>query len=1253
MRTVDMVLSDVQKAAVLDTSERVLVAAGAGSGKTRLLVAYFVRALVDEGLPPERLVAVTFTRKAAAELGARIRRRLQDLGRPDLALALDAATVGTIHSLCAGLLRESPLEAGIDPAFSVLEAEAAALVKQEVWDKVWDRAIEEAKEADLDVLGSHSGLLRGEVVSLYERLRGSGKELPRVLIPPGKPAEQVRATLAEAVREALGAGLAVSPRSRSLESDLAALEKCLSWIESSDTSFDPGDRLRLSESFFPSRLTPSMQPYFEPVRVALTLYRLSLAEQLLRPVVAAMNDLLERFHLAYDKYKRERSLLDFIDLELRARALLRERGRVAKETGGQGLRVMIDEFQDTNELQCSILEGLGASRLLMVGDERQSIYRFRGADVDVFRRREAAFEPHYGEGEGQTGKQERDEGQGHGEAGRQREASQGLEASRGLETGRGGYESPRGSIHRLDVNYRSRAEILSFINRVFADECFFGSRFVALQHGRDEDGRDEHGREQHGWDEDGREEHGRDKGSASLTRSAESGPSQAAVEVVAVDRLERRGPDERAPLMQEAEAQAVASCVRRLLDEERWEPREIVVLTPAQTHVDLYQQALVDRGADVYVVGGKGYYSKDEIADLSALLRLLVNPHDDLGLVTVLRSPIVGLSDDGLYLLGREARARKAQSLWEVVREGTVCGISEADRELLLDFVERLVELRRRVGRPGLARLIDDAVSDCGYDVCLLASAEGKRRFANVRKLMRIADDYEALQGPDLAGFVDAIDSMGDLSDREGSAPTLAEGENVVRVMTVHQAKGLEFPVVVLAGLGSDVPQGNRPRFVFSADGRMGVFLRGSGRKTYESGDLSWGPAAEIAAEERTKEREEDVRLLYVAMTRAKERLVLVGAKPLGEGLDGCRIGRIALALGFDRLPSAGTTVPIEGLDAVVVGVTSSVAEAEREYAAEPEWEGAPAAGSGPEELQELPDAIPRFMECTPRGATPRHMSFSALATYERCPMQFYMERVLGLRLDPAAHLSFGASSRPSAEDPDVDSETARAEEALDDEGETLSGRAVGLIVHALLERHALDEDRPALDLLREEAADLAREVAAEIGLSETDQERVLSLTQAFWRSSVAKDEALAQASRETPFVFTVGDTVVSGVMDLVWQAEGVWHIVDYKTNALGGRAVTDVAAGYEMQGAIYALAALRAGAQAVLMDFLFLERPEAPVRLEFCLSDGPRLESLLDLELDRMKQGHFPAQPGEECARCAVAGLCDRMAGSIGRGIE
>ena len=1196
-------LSEAQKAAVLDDSARILVAAGAGSGKTRLLVAYFVRALVDEGTAPERLIAVTFTRKAAAELTARIRERLEELRRPDLALALDEAMVGTIHSLCAGLLREHPLEAGVDPGFSILEAEAAALVEREVRDEIWYQAVEAASEGELDALGSHTALLRQEIVPLYKRLRGAGEEHPQVTIPPGRPAEGLRSRLAETVREALDAGAAAPRRTNSLASDLAKLERCLSWIEGPEAGLDPEDQLRLSESCFPTKLTASMEPYFGPVRAALTSYRRSLAEQQLRPVVAVMNDLLARFDHSYTAYKRERSLLDFTDLELNARALLREEGGANIGTSGPGPWVMVDEFQDTNELQCSILEGLGASRLLMVGDERQSIYRFRGADVEVFRRREAAAEL-----------------QGGGTR-----------------------------VRRLDVNYRSRPEILSFINRLFADESFFGRRFVALEHTRDEHTRDEHTSGDQVLDEQGHD--GRRQSAAA---GPGAGRSPVAVEVLAVDRLERSGPDSPSPLMQEAEAQTVATSVRRLLDEEGREPRDIVVLTPAQTHVDLYQQALLDRGVQVYVVGGKGYYSRDEIADLAALLGLLVNPHDDLGLVTVLRSPIVGLSDDGLYLLGREARRKRARSLWEVIRGGEISGMCPADRGVLREFVGRLTVLRHRVGRPGLARLIDDAVSDCGYDVCLLTSEEGKRRFANVRKLMRIADEYEALQGPDLAGLVNAIQSMGDLRDKEGSAPTLAEGENVVRVMTVHQAKGLEFPVVVLAGLGSDVPRGDRPRFVFSGDGRMGVFLKGSGHRTYESGDLSWGPAAEIVAEEAAKEREEDIRLLYVAMTRAEERLVLVGAKPAGKGSGGCRIGRIATALGFDTLPEAGMIVPVEGLDAVVAGI--SVSSAEIPGSEGPGTRGEQELTVPPDraEVEGSLDACLQFLECEPPAMAPRQISFSALALYRRCPRRFYLERMLGLQLDPVGTPALSPTSPDQpGEDLDGGAEVAVAQDELVDEIETRFGRTVGLIVHALLERHALEARCPAPGALSGEIDDLARQIAADIGLSEAERVRVLTLTQAFWRSPFASDPALAGAVREAPFAFALGDTIVSGVMDLTWSTEGTWRIVDYKTNALDGQALAEVAAGYDLQGVIYALAALRAGAEAVSMDFLFLERPDSPVRFSFDRGDEPRLESMVEGLLDKMRQGDFRMHPGEDCARCSVAPVCAGMAGSAGHGIE
>ncbi len=819
-----MGLSEAQSAAVLDGRPRVLVAAGAGSGKTRLLIACVLHALIEESLPVERLIAVTFTRKAATELVGRIRASLEECGRPDLARSLDLATTGTIHSLCRRLVKDRALESGVDPACAVLEADAADLLKREAGRRSWETYVERAGEAELEVLALEGQGLRREMISLYDRLRGSGYDPPQLVIHAEVSEEQARLDLVRLAGAALSAGSALPKRSKTLEADLSTLVACLAWLEpsrtdgaSSGAASSPDPSPLVGARFFPSRRTPAMEPYFVPVRQALTRYRMALAKARLEPLVNTANGLLAEFHLVYSARKQEQGLVDFADLELLARDLVARTGEGGHGAAAPpGTLLLVDEFQDTNELQCAILEGLGAYRMLMVGDERQSIYRFRGADVEVFRRREADLAA--------------------------------SEVLAGAAAGAGAARAA-GPVHRLDVNYRSRPEVLAFINRLFEHPDFFGGRFVPLQPDPE-------------W---------------ATAGDGAGGPS---VEVVVAHRGPQSEHQEQAVSRQEAEAEAVAGCVRSLLDEQGWQQRDIVVLLPAQTHVGRYQEALHAQGVDVYVVRGKGYYSQDEVADVVSLLRLLVNPHDDLSLVSVLRSPMVGLSDDGLYLLGTAARAMRADSLWTAVQAGGPERFGVGDSALLGDFMLRLGGIRHRVGRPGLPRLIDDAVSACGYDLCLLASAGGGRRFANVRKLMRLAAQFEAVNGPDLAGFVDSLRSLDDLGDREGSAPTLTEGENVVRVMTVHQAKGLEFPVVVLAGMGSEVPRGSSPAFVIGGDGRMGVFLKGSQHKTYEDADLCWGPADEIAAQERMKDEEEDIRLLYVAMTRAQQRLVLVGAGP-------------------------------------------------------------------------------------------------------------------------------------------------------------------------------------------------------------------------------------------------------------------------------------------------------------------------------------------------------------------------------------
>ncbi len=265
------------------------MAAAAGSGKTRLLVASVVRALTEEGLPPERLVAVTFTRKAGAELASRVREALQNCGRTDLARSLDAASLGTIDSLCRRLVKDEALAAGVDPGCAVLEAEAAGLVKVEVARQAWEVVVEQADEVVLEVLASQGARLRADVISLYDRLRGSGLQEPYIQIPAGPSEESVREHLVQVLREALQAGHAQPRPSASLSGDLAKLAGCLEWIEGPEEARAAEAGLHASKDFFPSRRTRTLEEQFSSVRSALAAYRCALAEARLGPLVEVVN----------------------------------------------------------------------------------------------------------------------------------------------------------------------------------------------------------------------------------------------------------------------------------------------------------------------------------------------------------------------------------------------------------------------------------------------------------------------------------------------------------------------------------------------------------------------------------------------------------------------------------------------------------------------------------------------------------------------------------------------------------------------------------------------------------------------------------------------------------------------------------------------------------------------------------------------------------------------------------------------------
>ncbi len=772
-----------------------LLDAGAGSGKTSVLVERFVRAVLVDGVDVSAILTITFTEKAAAELRDRIRLRLRELGADEAARQTEGAFISTIHGFCARVLRAHALSAGLDPQFTVLDRYRSDPLAA----RAFDDALEDLARAEtvpptpVDLIAAHGqSTLRSTILSVYGQLRSAGAIHPR--LPPCPPPgdDGVAALRAAAAAVAAELGAIAEPGARVLQA-LDRVQRCLELTEADPSTVWPA-------SLWPLKLprngaalcTDACAAYTE----ALDAFRAACAAREAGPVRDLLDRLLAGFGEHYERRKREVSGLDFEDLELQTHRLLISDHELQERYATRFASIMVDELQDTNAVQLALIESIARDNLFTVGDAQQSIYGFRHADVDLFR-------------------------------------------------ARGERLAAAGARETLQTNFRSRPEILAALNRAFAAEL--GDSFMALRPGRP---------------------------------IPEDAPAdEALVEMVVVDKGAEWELEGMAAPWRLAEARALARRVSELVAQGA-APGEIVVLMRATTDMRAYERALESRGLATYVIGGRGYWSHPQVVDLVAYLRALANPRDEEALYGVLASPLVGASLDALVVLGAAARASE-RDLWWVIRESgphppqALNGLGSDDRVALTRFAEWFSEQRARSARAGIEELLDAALAASGYDLAMLAMPGGTRRLANVRKLMRLGREHEDAHGPDLRGFLALLaDRQAGRSPetREGEAPVEGEGLDAIRLMTIHRAKGLEFEIVCVADLGRS--PGYSSEILRVSGDRLGLRLARPGGGGRENA-LEY---AALGSESRQAEEREERRLFYVAMTRARERLVLSGA---------------------------------------------------------------------------------------------------------------------------------------------------------------------------------------------------------------------------------------------------------------------------------------------------------------------------------------------------------------------------------------
>ena len=646
-------------------------------------------------------------------------------------------------------------------------------------------------------------------------------------------------------------------------------------------------------------------------------------------------------------------------------------------------------------------------------------------------------------------------------------------------------------------------------------------------------------------------------------------------------------------------------------------PGEIVILFAAGTDAERYEEALRREGLPTYRATGRGYFGQQQVVDLLSYLRLLHNRYDDVALATVLASPFVGISNDTLVLIRRNAPRRP---LYTAIERSLPEGLSAHDERLLRAFRQRYERLVRASTRVGLERLCEQILAEHDYDLAVLARWDGTRRFANLRKLGRLARQYEAIRGSDLAGFVRFVREQDALGAKELEAVAEEEGADAVRLLTIHGAKGLEFKVVIVADAGRDI---GGPRsgdeIVALSDGRFGFKMvhptRGDRRPVFDFEDVRQAEAAREGAER--------LRLYYVAMTRAIDRLIVSGAidperaadreTPIGWVLD-----RLAA---HENIAEAGDE-PVE----LERGDARFVLRVERTPAPEVAAPAAPVeAGAQLPLFTDLPLGAPRVgveLPALEPAPTPplhdvRRLSYSALALFERCSYRYFAERVLGLPRVPPR----------------------RTEEELEGGAAPgLAGNEIGDAVHRLLESVPLEAP------VAPSRAELETTVRSWYpAASDAEIDRIAALVDAYCASDLAQRLAgLAGARPERPFAFEHDGVLLHGRLDVLWRDGGSALVVDYKSNALDGADPHEIVeAEYRVQRLVYALACLRDGAEHVEVAYQFLERPDDVVSATFAASDTPALEAELSEAIARIRAGEFRPTPSEfACSDCPALDL-------------
>ncbi|MGG3573376.1 helicase-exonuclease AddAB subunit AddA [Bacillus gobiensis] len=871
--------TDDQWKAIVSSGQDTLVAAAAGSGKTAVLVERMITKMIsrDNPVDVDRLLVVTFTNASAAEMKNRIAEALEkELKKAPSSLHLrrqlsliNRASISTLHSFCLQVLRKYYYLIDLDPGFRIADQTEGELVGDEVLEDVFEEEYAAADPGFFDLVDRYTGDrtdvdLQLLVKKLYEFSRSHPDPngwLDRLVdlynadqdgkvenMPFYRVIQEDIQMVLQGCRQELLRALEIasqpggpSPRAENFRDDLAQVEELLTYSGDFRALFDRVQKVTFKrakpckgDDFLPELLEEAtnirnqVKKQIDKVKKdyftrAPDLQVKDLKE--MKPVIHRLVELVKTYSERFESAKKEKGLVDFSDLEHLCLAILTETDQTGKKFPSAAARfyreqfeeVLVDEYQDTNLVQEAILslvsnEEEAAGNLFMVGDVKQSIYRFRLAEPFLFLSKYKRFTV--------AGK------------------TSGMKID-------------------LNQNFRSRKEVLSSTNFLFKQ--LMGEKVGEIEYDID----------------------------AELKEGAHYPELEGCeTELLLIDRSNggEDNDDQESFETVQLEARAMAKKIRELIDgrfqiydrkrnmTRNIEYRDVVILLRSMPWAPAIMDEFKQQGIPVYANLSSGYFDATEIAIMMSVLTVIDNPYQDIPLASVLRSPVVSLDENEL------ARIRihlKKEPFYAAVKEFLeAVPADDATFKKLDSFYSLLQKWRDFSKNHSVAELIWEIFRDTNYLDYVGGMPGGKQRQANLRALYERAKQYEATSFRGLFRFLRFIERMQDRGDDLGTARAISEQEDVVRLMTIHSSKGLEFPVVFVAGINRNfnMMDLNQPYLLDKELGFGSKFIHPKYRVSY--------PTLALTAMKKKMRREmlsEELRVLYVALTRAKEKLYLIG----------------------------------------------------------------------------------------------------------------------------------------------------------------------------------------------------------------------------------------------------------------------------------------------------------------------------------------------------------------------------------------